>query len=60
MGVSGAALATTVSYVIAIALAVAIFVRDSGASPWDVFRFGRDDVADYRALATRLRSAVGR
>ena len=60
MGVSGAAVATSVSYAVAIAVGVALFVRHAGVSPLAIVRFGRDDVADYRALATRLRAAVGR
>ena len=59
MGVEGAALATTLAYALAMALAAALFARDSGLGPLALVRFGREDVDDYRALAARLRAALG-
>ena len=60
MGVEGAAVATTLSYAVAMVLAVAVFSRQSALSPLALLRFGREDIDDYRALATRLRAAARR
>ncbi|GAB4334078.1 MAG: hypothetical protein Kow0010_20890 [Dehalococcoidia bacterium] len=59
MGIDGAALATTVSYVCAMGLALAWFARSSGMGMANVFRYSRADFDDYRTLVGRLRAAVG-
>ena len=58
MGIDGAALATTVSYGVAMVLALALFTRSSGLGLADTFRFGRSDIDDYRRLWARLRALV--
>ncbi len=58
MGINGAALATTLSYCAAMVLALALFTRSSGLGPVETFRFGRQDLDDYRRLAARLRSMM--
>lgn len=59
LGIDGAALATTVSYVCAMAIALAWFARASGLGLAGVFRYSRADLEDYRSLFGRLRAAVG-
>lgn len=60
MGIDGAALATTISYVCAIGLALAWFARSSGLGLARAFRYSRADFDDYRALFGRLRATVNR
>ncbi|MFN0144996.1 MAG: polysaccharide biosynthesis C-terminal domain-containing protein [Dehalococcoidia bacterium] len=60
MGVNGAALASSIAYTVAILGGLAVFFRKEHISPLEVFHFGRRDLDDYRSLALRLRSAVGR
>lgn len=60
MGVDGASLASSIAYAVAIVVALAVFVARENVSATDIFRFGRDDVEDYRVLIGRLRSALGR
>ncbi len=59
MGVNGAALASSIAYATAILGALVVFMWDTKEGPSDVFRFGRADLDDYRALMSRLRAAVG-
>ncbi len=56
MGINGAALASTIAYSTAIIGGLAVFVRTEKLTPWEVFRFGRADVEDYRSLFGRLRA----
>jgi O-antigen/teichoic acid export membrane protein len=60
MGVDGAALATTISYVVPTIIALAIFARSERLSPARIFRFGRADVEDYRRLVSRARALLQR
>ncbi|MBI2767568.1 MAG: polysaccharide biosynthesis C-terminal domain-containing protein [Chloroflexi bacterium] len=60
MGVNGAALASSIAYGTAIVAALAVFIRGEGIRPSRIFRFGREDVDDYRVLIGRLRAAAGR
>lgn len=59
MGIEGAALATTIAYVFAMAVALSWFARSSGIGLAAVFRYTRADIDDYRTLVRRLRAAVG-
>jgi O-antigen/teichoic acid export membrane protein len=56
MGVNGAALASAIAYSTAILGGLIVFIRTENLSPWQVFRFGRADVEDYRSLFGRLRA----
>ena len=60
MGVNGAALASAIAYSVAMAGALVFFVRGERLSFAKIVRFGRSDVADYRALVMRLRAGVAR
>ena len=60
MGVDGAALASAIAYSSAMVGGLAVFVRSEHLRPSRVFLFGAEDVADYRALLGRLRTAMGR
>jgi O-antigen/teichoic acid export membrane protein len=60
MGVSGAALASSIAYTVAITAGLAVFFRQEGIRPTTIFRVGRQDIEDYRVLANRLRSALTR
>ncbi len=60
MGVNGAALASSLAYAAAMTGALALFLRTERLSPAQIFRFGHEDVADYRALLARLRTLAGR
>ena len=57
-GVNGAAAASSIAYSTAILAGLAVFLRRERISPIHVFRFGRADVADYRALVARVRSRL--
>jgi stage V sporulation protein B len=54
-GMLGAAISTTLAYVVQQALAVTLFCRHTRLSPWRVLVIGREDVRAYRTLALRLR-----
>lgn len=60
MGVNGAALASALAYSLAMAGALAVFVRTERLPLSDVFRFGRRELEDYRAVARRLRLLAAR
>jgi O-antigen/teichoic acid export membrane protein len=57
-GVDGAAAASSIAYSSAMLIALAVFVVQEHLRPADIFRFGRADLDDYRALFTRVRSAL--
>jgi O-antigen/teichoic acid export membrane protein len=57
-GITGAAMATTVSYSSAALLLLVFFLRDSGLSWYDVLIVNRSDVELWRRLATGLRSSL--
>jgi O-antigen/teichoic acid export membrane protein len=59
MGVNGAALASTLAYSLTIVAALTVFIRQERLHPADIFRFGRDDLDDYRTLLTRIRTTLG-
>ena len=59
MGVNGASLASTAAYSSAILAGLAVFVARENIRPAEIFRFGREDIEDYRVLIGRLRSAIG-
>jgi len=58
LGVEGAALAKSVGYAVAIAAGLVMFVRQERVPVSQLFRFGRDDVEDYRVLLQRLRDLL--
>ena len=58
-GVPGAAAASSIAYGTAILIALAVFLRQERLRPAEVFRFGRAEWEDYRALAHRARSVFG-
>ncbi len=58
MGVNGAALASAIAYSTAIVGGLAVFVRSEHLSAFQVFRFGREDVEDYRSLLIRVRGRL--
>ncbi|MGH2608548.1 MAG: polysaccharide biosynthesis C-terminal domain-containing protein, partial [Tepidiformaceae bacterium] len=58
-GVDGAAAASSIAYSSAIIIALAVFVVQERLRPTDIFRFGRADLDDYRALFTRVRTTLG-
>ena len=58
MGVNGAALASAVAYGTAIVGGLVVFVRTEHLSAFQVFRFGRQDVEDYRTLLVRVRGRL--
>jgi O-antigen/teichoic acid export membrane protein len=59
-GVDGASMASSIAYSTAILAGLAVFVRQERLRATDIFRFGRADLDDYRALVTRVRSTLGR
>ncbi len=59
MGVNGAALASAVAYSTAITAGLIVFARSEHLSPSQLFRFGKQDMQDYRALITRLKALHG-
>lgn len=56
MGITGAALASSLAYSAAILGGLAVFARTEHLSVREIFRFGRADVDDYRSLIGRLRA----
>ncbi len=54
-GINGAALATSISYVLAMGAAAAYFLHDTRTSPAALFRFRRTDFDDYVAVLRRLK-----
>lgn len=52
VGITGGAIATTVSYLATFALAVAYFCKKTGIRPRKMFLFSRDDLHPYRALVS--------
>jgi O-antigen/teichoic acid export membrane protein len=60
MGVNGASLASALAYSAAMAGALTLFLRSERLSPAQVFRFGRSEIADYRAFLGRVTAALGR
>ncbi|MGB4863694.1 MAG: polysaccharide biosynthesis C-terminal domain-containing protein [Tepidiformaceae bacterium] len=59
MGINGAALASAIAYSTAIIGGLVVFVRTEHLSPWQIFRFSRADVDDYRSLLGRVRGRLG-
>ncbi len=59
-GVDGAAAAGSIAYSSAMIIALAVFVLQERLRPSDIFRFGRADLDDYRALVTRVRNTLSR
>jgi O-antigen/teichoic acid export membrane protein len=59
-GTTGAAIVTSVSYVLAAGLAALLFFRTVGVGKREVLIPTRSDVRDYERFAARLRSAMGR
>ena len=55
MGVDGAALASALAYSLAMAGALAVFLRSEHLPLRDVFRIGRRELDDYRSVLSRLR-----
>jgi O-antigen/teichoic acid export membrane protein len=53
-GMLGAAISTTVAYLVQQTLSVAAFCRETGISPLRVLVIDREDVRAYRGLALRL------
>jgi O-antigen/teichoic acid export membrane protein len=60
LGINGAAIATSIAYSTAVIAALAYFSRTEGIPPLALVRFGRAEVADYRALAGRVRAILAR
>jgi O-antigen/teichoic acid export membrane protein len=58
MGVPGAALASTLAYSTAMAVALAAFLISERLSPLRIVAFGRSEVRDYRDFARALRSRL--
>jgi O-antigen/teichoic acid export membrane protein len=59
-GINGAAIATSIAYSAAVIAALAHLSRTEGIPPLAFVRFGRAEVADYRALAGRVRALLVR
>jgi O-antigen/teichoic acid export membrane protein len=53
-GMNGAAVATTVSYIVSMLLAIAIFSRETGIPPRRMLILTGDDLRDYAQVARRL------
>ena len=60
MGIDGAALASAIAYSVAIIGGLVVFVRREHLGAQEVFRFGRAEFEDYRALFGRLKSVLAR
>lgn len=59
LGVNGAALASALAYSLAMAGALAVFLRGEHLPASEVLRFGSREVDDYRAVIGRVRQLVG-
>jgi O-antigen/teichoic acid export membrane protein len=59
LGMNGAAIATSVSYAVAMLLAIVIFARETGIPPRRILLPDGDDLRGYLTVARRIRSALG-
>lgn len=60
LGMTGAAWANTISYLIATCLTIFLFCKETGITVTGLLRITRDDVADYRLLFLNIRSLINR
>jgi O-antigen/teichoic acid export membrane protein len=60
MGINGAALASALAYSGAMTGALAVFLRSERLPAGRLFRFGRQEIEDYRAFLGRVGVALGR
>lgn len=59
-GMAAGAIASSISYVVAVGIGIAMFVRRTGISPLQIFVLTREDIRGYARLLASVKARIGR